>query len=57
MMRGVAVAGLRPFQGVAAQIKNADIEDVSQLGGGNCSRGLLLDWVTGGRLIEIQTFA
>ena len=31
-MRGLAVAGSRPSQGVAAQIKNADIEDVSQLG-------------------------
>src|SRR6516164_4501700 len=28
-LRGVAVAGPRPSQGVAAQIKNADIEDVS----------------------------
>jgi len=32
MMRGLAVAGPRPSQGVAAKIKNADIEDVSQLG-------------------------
>ena len=32
MMRGLAVAGPRPSQGVAAQIKNADIEDISQLG-------------------------
>ena len=32
MMRGLAAAGPRPSQGVAAQIKNADIEDVSQLG-------------------------
>src|SRR6516162_7552279 len=32
MMRGLAVAGPRPSQGVAAQIKNADIEDVSRLG-------------------------
>jgi hypothetical protein len=32
MMRGLAVAGPRPSEGVAAQIKNADIEDVSQLG-------------------------
>ena len=31
-MRGPAVAGPRPSQGVAAQIKNADFEDVSQLG-------------------------
>src|SRR6516164_4304090 len=31
-MRGLAVAGSRPSQGVAAQFKNADIEDVSQLG-------------------------
>src|SRR6516162_11438582 len=30
MMRGLAVAGPRPSQGVAAKIKNADIEDVSQ---------------------------
>src|SRR5215472_9752752 len=32
MMRGLAVVGPRPSQGIAAQIKNADIEDVSQLG-------------------------
>src|SRR6516162_1353867 len=32
MLRGLAVAGPRPSQGVAAKIKNADIEDVSQLG-------------------------
>src|SRR6516164_3343303 len=32
MMRGLAVAGPRPSQGVAAQIKNAHIEDVSRLG-------------------------
>ena len=32
MMRGLAVAGPRPSQGVAAQIKNADFDDVSQLG-------------------------
>jgi hypothetical protein len=32
MMRGLAVAGPRPSQGVAAQIKNADFEDASQLG-------------------------
>ena len=32
MLRGLAVAGQRPSQGVAAKIKNADIEDVSQLG-------------------------
>src|SRR6516165_6277029 len=32
MMRGLAVAGPRPSQGVAAKIKNADIEDVSQPG-------------------------
>src|SRR6516225_5223619 len=32
MMRGLAVAGPRPSQGVVAQIKSADIEDVSRLG-------------------------
>jgi len=32
MMRGLAVAGPRPCQGVAAQNKNADIEDTSRLG-------------------------
>jgi len=32
MMRGLVVAGPRPSQGVAAQIKNADIEDVPPLG-------------------------
>src|SRR6516225_3434210 len=32
MMRGLVVAGPRPSQGVAAQIKNADIEDASRLG-------------------------
>src|SRR6516225_9331739 len=32
MMRGLVVAGPRPSQGVAAQIKKADIEDVSRLG-------------------------
>ena len=32
MMRGLVVAGPRPSQGVAAQIKNAHIEDVSRLG-------------------------
>src|SRR6516165_8155152 len=32
MMRGLAMAGPRLSQGVAAKIKNADIEDVSQLG-------------------------
>src|SRR5215472_8768594 len=31
MMRGLAVAGPRPSQGIIAQIKNADIEDVSRL--------------------------
>src|SRR6516164_7667380 len=31
-MRGLPLAGPRPLQGVAAQIKNADFEDVSQLG-------------------------
>ena len=32
MMRGLVVAGPRPSQEVAAQIKNADIEDASRLG-------------------------
>jgi hypothetical protein len=32
MMRGLVVAGPRPSQRVAAQIKNADIEAVSRLG-------------------------
>jgi hypothetical protein len=32
MMRGLAMAGPRPAQGIEAQIKNTDIEDVSQLG-------------------------
>jgi hypothetical protein len=32
MMRGLVVAGPRPSQAIAAQIKNADIEDVSRLG-------------------------
>src|SRR6516162_4278347 len=32
-MRGLGMAGPRPFQGVAAQIKNADIENVSRLEG------------------------
>jgi hypothetical protein len=31
-MRGLVVARPRPSQRVAAQIKNADIEDVSRLG-------------------------
>ena len=31
-MRGLAVAGPRPSQGIEAQINNPDIEDVSQLG-------------------------
>jgi hypothetical protein len=31
-MRGLVVAGPRPSQRVAAQIKNADIEAVSRLG-------------------------
>src|SRR5262245_6727682 len=33
MMRGPVVAGPRPSQGDAAQIKNADIKNVSRLGG------------------------
>src|SRR6516165_12700290 len=32
MMRGLALAGPCPLQGVAAQINNADFEDVSRLG-------------------------
>src|SRR5215472_1182821 len=32
MMRGLVVAGPRPSQGHAAQIKSADIENVSRLG-------------------------
>src|SRR6516164_1674836 len=32
MMHGLVVAGPRPSQGHAAQIQNADIEDVSRLG-------------------------
>src|SRR5215471_14560534 len=40
MTRGLVVAGPRPSQGNAAQIKNADVEDVSR----NCSHGWLLGW-------------
>ena len=48
MMRGVAVAGLRPFQGVAAQIKNTDIEeDITRLGVELLGRWLL-GWINSG---------
>jgi len=47
MMRGLVVAGPRPSQGVAAQIKNADIEDVSRLGVELLARRLQ-GWVKGG---------